>query len=569
MSFDTLAVTAVRQELESAIVGGRVQKVVLPGELSVGLEIYARGRTCRLLICASSNAPHALLASKPLRRASDRETPLLQLMRKHVRGGRVLAVRQPPLERIIVLQISCRREGPGDSRRVELVAELTGRHGNVVLVDETGLVMDAMKRVGASVNRYRSILPKHPYAPPPPLGKSHPSKVLASDLEAAARSSADEPAWRMLVGCAAGVSPLVAREALYRSVARTDLKASEVADWEGPLGELRVIFSSVESGRPHPVVVLENDSPAAYAAYELRQYPNTETVDSISTAMERCYAHSTDERGLPSPRADRLRVILTKKRNFHLRRARSLRKALEQSGQAAVLRRTGELLLAYSPSVQEGAGSTRLDGQDIRLDPNLTPIENAQSYFKRYRSAQSAGRKIPGLMRQAELQTEFVGQALVDLELVESESELAGLERVFAEIGLLSSPKRRPRDATRIRPRSFLVDGWQVLLGRNAAQNEHLTFKIAGPEDLWMHARGAPGAHVVVRSQRKKVPERVIRSAARFAAGFSEARFDANVDVDVTPRKFVRRTKGGQPGQVSYRSERTFRVNPSRDLEVD
>ena len=170
-------------------------------------------------------------------------------------------------------------------------------------------------------------------------------------------------------------------------------------------------------------------------------------------------------------------------------------------------------------------------------------------------------------MRQAELQAEFVGQALLDLELAESETELAGLERVFAEVGLLSSRKRRPGDATRIRPRPFQVEGWQVLLGRNAAQNEHLTFKIAGLDDLWMHARGAPGAHVVVRSQRGNAPERVIRSAARLAAGFSGARFDANVDVDVTRRKFVRRTRGGQPGQVSYRSERTYRVSPARDLE--
>ena len=133
----------------------------------------------------------------------------------------------------------------------------------------------------------------------------------------------------------------------------------------------------------------------------------------------------------------------------------------------------------------------------------------------------------------------------------------------------MDSRKRRPREAARVRPSSLQVEGWQVLLGRNAAQNEHLTFKIAGPDDLWVHARGVPGAHVVVRSQRGDVPERVIRSAACWAAGFSEARFDANVDVDVTRRKFVRRTRGGQPGQVSYRSERTYRVSPARDIEVD
>ena len=569
MSFDTLAVTSLTRDLETAIVGGRVQKVRLIGESSVGLEIYARGRTCRLCIRASNKVPHALLSSKPLRRTTDRETPLLQLLRKYVRGGRVLAVSQPPLERIIVLQISSNPERAGGSRRVELVAELTGRHSNVVLVDEAGLVMDAMKRVGGSVNRYRSILPKHPYVPPPPLGKPHPSKVAVGDPVAAAARRADEPAWRVLVGCSAGVSPLAAREALYRSVGRTDLRASELSDWERPLRELRDIFSSVESGSAHPVVALENGSPTAYAAYELHQFPDTETVDSISTAIERFHSDSTDGRSFSSPRADQLRVILTKRRDFHLRRLESLRRALKESERAVALREKGELLLAYASGVQDGAGSVSLDGRDIRLDPNLTPVENAQSYFKRYRSAQSAGRKTPGLMRQAELQAEFVGQALVDLELAESESELAGLERVFAEAGLLESRKRRPREAARVRPSSFEIEGWQVLLGRSAAQNEHLTFKIAGPDDIWMHARGTPGAHVVVRSQGANAPESVIRSAARLAAGFSGARLDASVDVDITRRKFVRRTRGGQPGQVNYRSEQTYRVRPARDIEAD
>ncbi|MCY3802737.1 MAG: NFACT family protein [Chloroflexi bacterium] len=569
MSFDTLAVTALRQDLETAVVGGRVQKVRLIGELSVGLEIYARGRTCRLCIRASNNAPHALLSSKPLRRTTDRETPLLQLLRKYVRGGRVVAVSQPPLERVIVLQISSNPERSGGSRRVELVAELTGRHSNVVLVDEAGFVMDAMKRVGGSVNRYRSTLPKRPYVPPPPLGRPHPSEVTAGDLGAAAASRSDEPAWRVLVGCSAGVSPLAAREALYRSVGRTDLKASEVAKWHGPLRELRDIFSSVESGRAHPVVARENGSPTAYAAYELRQFPDTETVDSISTAIERFHSDSMEGREFASPRADQLRVILTKRRDFHLRRLESLRRALQESEQAAALREKGELLLAYASGVQDGAGSVSLDGSDIRLDPSLTPVENAQAYFKRYRSAQSAERKIPGLMRQAELQAEFVGQALVDLELAESESELAGLERVFAEAGLLDSRKQRPRETARVRPRSFQVEGWQVLLGRSAAQNEHLTFKIAGPDDIWIHARGTPGAHVVVRSRGANAPESVVRSAARLAAGFSGARLDTSVDVDVTRRKFVRRTRGGQPGQVNYRSEQTYRVRPARDIEAD
>ncbi len=569
MSFETLTVTAVTQELESALVGGRVQKVLLPDEVSVGLEIYARRRTHNLHICASSTTPHAFLTSNPLRRGTDRETPLLLLLRKYVRGGCILAVRQPPLERMFVLQITSGDTRSGDSWCVELVAEFIGRQSNVILVDEAGLVMDAMKRIGRSVNRYRSIVPKRPYIPPPPLGKPHPSNVRLGELEAVAADRSDESSWKVLIECAAGVGPLVARESLYRSTGRTDLMASEIVSWDRPLVELREIFAKVESRRLTPIVALDNGAPVAYAAYDLHQYPDSETVDSISIAIERFHTESKDERDFASPRADRLRNALSDKRTLHLRRLESLRRSLEESEEAATLRRKGELVLAHSVNIQAGAASTRLDGQEIRLDPKLTPVENAQSYFKSYRRAKSAGQKIPDLMRGADLEAQFVGQALMDVELAESDSEVADLERVFAEMGLLDSKVRRPGGRTRTRPSSYEVDGWQVLLGRSAAQNDHLTFKIAGPDDVWIHARGVPGAHVVIRSQRGDVPEHVIRSAARLAAGFSSARLDANVDVDVMRRRSVRRTRGGRPGQVSYRSEQTYRVKPARDIETD
>lgn len=569
MSFDTLTVTALAQELEAALVGGRVQKVLLPDEVSVGLEIYARRRTHHLLICASGSTPHAYLASKALRRGTDHESPLLLLLRKYVRGGRILAIRQPPLERVLVLQISSIDSKSGESRIIELVAELIGRHGNVILVDEEGLVMDSMKRVSPSVNRYRTIGPKRPYVPPPPLGKPHPSNVGPGELEAVAALRGDEPAWNVLVGCVAGLGPLVARESIYRSTGRTGLMASEVVSWDGPLGDLREIFSSVESGRLNTVVALDNGAPVEYAAYDLRQYQDTESVESTSLAIERFHTELTDEREFRSPRAARLRVALADKQALHLRRLESLKMSLEESRKATTLRRKGELVMAHAVSIQAGAASTRLDGQEIRLDPNLTPVENAQLYFKRYRKANSADQKIPDLMTRAESEAQFVAQALVDLELAESDSELAELERVFSEIGLIDSKARRPRGQTKTRATSFEIDGWQVLLGRNAAQNDHLTFKVAEPDDLWVHARGVPGAHVVVRSQRGIVPDRVIESAARLAAGFSGSRFDTNVDVDVTRRRFVRRTRGGQRGQASYRSEQTYRVKPARDIESD
>jgi len=102
-----------------------------------------------------------------------------------------------------------------------------------------------------------------------------------------------------------------------------------------------------------------------------------------------------------------------------------------------------------------------------------------------------------------------------------------------------------------------------ILVGRNSWQNEELTFHLAQAEDVWLHAKGVPGAHVVIRSQGRDVPERTLIEAAELAAQHSAARDEQSVSVDYTLRKNVRRPKGARPGQVLYRGQKTLVVQPS------
>ena len=178
MSFDTLTAIAVTQELESIIVGGRVQKVVLPNADTVGFEIYCHRQVHNLIVSASTGAPRILLSDRAVRRGVDGETPLLLLLRKYVRGGRIDSVFQPPLERIVRLRITSRDRSSGEMRRVQFIAELIGRQSNLILVDDRDRVMDSLKRVNLSMNRHRQIRPQILYRPPPPLGKQHPAAGL-------------------------------------------------------------------------------------------------------------------------------------------------------------------------------------------------------------------------------------------------------------------------------------------------------------------------------------------------------------------------------------------------------
>lgn len=112
------------------------------------------------------------------------------------------------------------------------------------------------------------------------------------------------------------------------------------------------------------------------------------------------------------------------------------------------------------------------------------------------------------------------------------------------------------------RPRRFDIGDFPVFVGRNAVQNEQVTFERGKPDDIWLHVRGLPGAHVLVKSGGRSVPADVVRQAASLAAYYSSARGSPQADVVATERRFVKRAAGGRPGQVTYRNEQTLRVEP-------
>jgi predicted ribosome quality control (RQC) complex YloA/Tae2 family protein len=231
------------------------------------------------------------------------------------------------------------------------------------------------------------------------------------------------------------------------------------------------------------------------------------------------------------------------------------------------LRQEGELLLAYQNRVERGARRITLPGYDgqprtIDLDPQLSPVENAQATFKRYRKAARAAREIPARISALKADLAFLEQVDADLRLAESRPEIDAVHEALVEAGWTSHRPKHSSSSMIAGPRRFDIGGFPVFVGRNAAQNEHVTFDRGDPHDLWLHVRGLPGAHVIVKSGRSDVPEEVIREAARLAAYYSSARSSDHVDVDVTERRFVKRAAGGRPGMVAYRNEQTLLVKP-------
>jgi predicted ribosome quality control (RQC) complex YloA/Tae2 family protein len=147
--------------------------------------------------------------------------------------------------------------------------------------------------------------------------------------------------------------------------------------------------------------------------------------------------------------------------------------------------------------------------------------------------------------------------------MAEDRPEIDAVGAALSGAGYLRR-KRKASGSPPARPLRFSSpDGHRVWVGKNAHQNEELTFERAAPDDWWLHARGTPGAHVVVQSEGRPVPEETLAWAAGLAAYYSRGRDDTQVDVDAVPRRQVRRLKGGRPGQVVYRGERTLSAAPT------
>jgi predicted ribosome quality control (RQC) complex YloA/Tae2 family protein len=601
--FDALTMRAVADELTTAIVGGRVQRVGLTDERTLVLEIFARGTRHQLLISDHPQAARVHLVSQRLTGDAARVTPLLLLARKHVRGGRIVGLRQPAFERTLALSIvkahppvKERDEAPDDDAAEDegedgtllpgwtldettLVIEIMGRHSNAVLVGADGAILDALKRVPPTTSRVRPILPHLPYMPPPPQEKADPSAITAAQLRHLCLLAGEKTTLASaLVGSLGGISPQVSRELAFRATGRVDAPAT-ACDADRLVAALREIVRPMQDGGWQPVLYVRDGVAIAFSPIPLLSLATNpemtaEEVPSISAIIARFFAE-TDRATAHGERRNRLLHAIGGAAARIDTRLAALRGELKRAEDAELNRRKGEAIYAHAYAIAPRQTALPTDdGLTIALDAALSPSENAQRYFEQYRKAQRATEGLPERVMQAETERGYLGQMAALVETATAFDDLVTLEREWheytgARASTPAKPQRgRPRPPAARRPRAYTTPaGHRLLVGRSGPQNEQVTFTLSHPDDTWLHARGVGGAHVIVQWSAEHVPNaaddaNVLEIAARLAAYYSSARTAGHVEVDFAPRRQVRKIAGAGPGMVTYRGERTLRVEP-------
>ena len=573
MYYDALTAAAVADELRATVVGGRVQEVIHVDDLTLGLEIYGRVRRADpqatrpthqrqyLVLSAHPRESRAHLTEIKVRRGVEAPVPLLLLLRKHVRGGFISAVRQPPFERILHLDVS------GPEKTVTLTVEAMGRHANIILVDEDGQVLDSIKRISARLSRVRPMLPGMQYVPPPVQDKLDPADVTEYTLrEMIDASRAGQPVWRALVNGIRGMSPLLAREIVYRAAGTIEQHCGEVTQMAPLLDAYHTLMAHAWDHRWEPCVGFDEGEVAVYAPYHLTQYEEWEPTETISRAIDR-YEQAVRSADAYGPARERVRGLLEEARRRVQSRLEALKRQLIPQEELDRLRLSGEMILGYAHAVRRGQteleAEVDLEGPPMRiaLDPDKSAVENAQAYFERYEKAKAASAEIPALIRKARYELAYLDQLETDLELASNRPEIDEVHSALIEAGY--TPRKRHAQIQRGQPlRLTSPDGLPILVGRSARQNHEVTFRQAAPDDLWLHAVDMPGAHVIVKSGGQEVPEATLERAAELAATYSAARGEGRVLVAYTERRYVRPIRGAGPGMVTYRNEETIAVTP-------
>ncbi|MBR5586479.1 MAG: NFACT family protein [Clostridia bacterium] len=572
MAFDGVVISCLAKELQSLLAGGRVDKIYMPDRDSIVMAVRSLGKNYRLFLSSNPSMPRISLTEQT--REYPQNPPMFcMLLRKHLTGGRILSVSQPDMERIVEFTFESRTE-LGDLTEKRLIVELMGRHSNIIFVDDKNRISDCTRLVDGSVSSVRTVLPGQEYQSPPPQNKI---SLLSAEKEQVRQiilsCPKEQKVDKFILESFAGFSPLMAREPIYRAIGNTDAFAGEltIPMLECIAENLWEIFEKIKSENFTPGLILDKSgNPADFAAIEIKQLP-FERVESIAAVVESFYLDK-ELRGRMAQQSGDIMKIVTNLIERCARKAMIQHEDIRKSAKKDKYRLYGDIITANIYKIQKGDRqlvtenfySENLEEITIPLETELIPSENAQKYYARYNKLKNTEIYATEQLEKSMADIEYLKSVQMSLENCENLKELSEIKSELVSEGYLkrakASGKQKEKPSS---PDKFISsDGFEILVGKNNKQNDHLTLKMASNSDVWFHTKTLPGSHTVIVTGGKPVPDSTMTEAAMLAAYYSKARGSENVPVDYTLIKNVKKPAGAKAGMVIYVDYKTAYVTP-------
>jgi len=561
MAFDGVTIAAIVKELNDTCLGGRLYKIAQPENDELLLTIKTGSGQRRLFLSADASLPLVYLTGQ--NKPSPMTAPgFCMLLRKHLQNGRITAITQPGLERILHIDIEHLDE-MGDLCHKTLIVEIMGKHSNIIFRSEDGMILDSIKHVSGLVSSLREVLPGKPYFVAQTQDKLDP---LNCEREQFLAAIASRPAvlYKAIYQSYTGISPILAQEVCHRGGLDGDTPTAAFSpqELEKAYHVFRQMMDQVQSGDFAPAIAYTGGQPVEYAALPLTLYSRGQDTlqpyPSISALLEHYYAEKNTLTRIRQKSADLRRIVQTalernvKKYDLQLQQIKDTEKRDKY-------RVYGELLNTYGYNVPEGSKSMEAlnyytnEMITIPLDPEKTPAENAKRYFEKYGKLKRTYEALSTLTEEVRERIEHLESISTALDIALQEEDLAQIREELAASGYIHKRGGKKEKITS-RPFHYVSsDGYHMYVGKNNYQNDELTFKFATGNDWWFHAKGMPGSHVVVKCEgADTLPDRTFEEAAKLAAYYSRGRGQEKVEIDYIQKKHVKKPNGAKPGFVVY-----------------
>ncbi len=588
MPLDGITANFLAKELSDKLQNSRVEKIFQKNIYEIFLRLRSQNESIYLIISANPSAPRIHITTEEI---INPYTPLrfCTLLRKYLTGSRILSVQTDGFERIFTITFQTINE-LGDKSEKTLISEIMGRYSNIILTNETQVIIDSALHVDSLTSSVREVLPARKYILPPSQNKISPVEALEEIQANKFFKNEDTKVFNYIIDRITGFSPAFAKEICYESEIEPGINLSMLTkeDENRVTNILRAYLTMIVNNKYMPCVFYKSamyNEPLDFHSYRFSAIQFYKEFETISEAMDMFYLFKSKQNDFNQKR-DYLLKIVNKKLGTLQNKISNQLTELDDCKNADQYKKYGDLILSYLHLIANKVDNVIVPDYYndppvdivIPLNPSLSGTKNAQAYYKKYAKLQSRNEFLSKAMRKESKEVEYLLSIVSTLDNSEDFEDLNGIRDEMSSLKLLSDKtdftssnkqkakiKKPKSDKIHqpLEPRKFITnEGFNILVGRNNFQNDRLSLKTASPDDIWMHIQKQPGTHVILRTNRTNPSENALLSAAQLTAWYSKNKksniMNSKVNVDYCFAKDVWKPKGSPPGHVLYKNFKTI-----------
>ena len=567
MNLEGITLKLVTDNLNRELLGSKIYRVYMPNPHAVLLLVRRSRDTSALLADLNGGSPALYI---PAKLPENPETPpsFCMLLRKHLEEGRITRIYQSDLDRIITLEIDML----GQSSKIitkKLICELTGKNSNLIL-SQDGVIIDSLKHVGAAQSSYRTILPGKEYVAPPPQAGLNLLTADPAEIVSTANSLPSATFAKAFVSATTGVGKATATELLAAADILPQTVRLEPAEEHALTQCITELQRRLNGEALQPVYALVGRTNQVKTILALPPLVNNSELSvrefgDINSAIN--FAMSLAP--IQLPQHEQLQKLVTAEAAKLSRKLNALQEDLLHAEDAEGQRMLADTIMANLYQLHKGQSSAELvniyDGNTvtIKLNPILSPSDNAQAYYKKYNKYKRAQSELRQQIEATESMLTYLASLDASLLTATTKNEIEEIRQEMVTAGLIREiGKKKKTSLQKSQPLHLkLREGVDLYIGKNNKQNDYVTFTVGGPRDLWLHTKDIPGSHVIMKSTSPTAED--IALAVELAAYFSKARSGSNVPVDCVERRYVKKPAGAKPGFVIFTNQRTYYATPN------